>query len=148
MGRMETTFVEQRKHKRYAPPDDAVAVCNTKIGRIINISEGGMAVNWIGDTSFSGDGMVTFLSSSKDVLINDLPVRFLSVRNEQASSMNAIKVQCIGVSFNYADTAQHDHVKEYIDGLAGNGHKDFKDNLELAPKLSDKFLVKIGHKLT
>jgi hypothetical protein len=45
---METTFEEQREYKRHAQPDDAVAVCNTKIGRVINISEGGMEVNWLG----------------------------------------------------------------------------------------------------
>jgi hypothetical protein len=72
---METTFKEQRKYKRYAQPDDAVAVFNTNIGRVINISEGGMEVNWLGDTSFPDDGTVTILSNSKDIVINDLPVR-------------------------------------------------------------------------
>jgi c-di-GMP-binding flagellar brake protein YcgR len=114
---METTFKEHRKYKRYAQPDDAVAVCNTKIGRVINISEGGMAVNWLGDTSFPDDGIVTILSNSKDILINDLPARFISARNEQSSN-RAIKMTRTGVSFNFANTKQHRQIKEYIAGLA------------------------------
>ena len=113
---MGSTFEEQRKYKRYAQPDDAVAVCNTKIGRVISISEGGMAVNWLGDTSFPDEGTVTILSNSKDILINDLPVRFLSARNEQSSN-KAIKMKRTVVSFNFANTKQHRQIKEYIAGL-------------------------------
>jgi hypothetical protein len=116
---METTFKEQRKYKRYTQPDDAVAVCNTKIGRVINISEGGMAVNWLGDTSFPDTGTVTILSNSKALFINDLPARFLSARNEQSSN-RAIKMKRTGVSFNFANPKQHRQIKEYIAGLASN----------------------------
>jgi hypothetical protein len=121
MGVMEATFEEQRKYKRYAQPDDAVVVCHTKIGRVINISEGGMAVNWLGDTSFRDDATVTILSNSKDLLINDLPVRFLSARNE-TSSNRAIKRQRTGISFNFANPKQHRQIKEYIAGLVHTGN--------------------------
>jgi hypothetical protein len=115
---MESTLVEQRKHKRYAPSDDAVTVFDTKVGRVINISEGGMAVKWIGDVYSSGDNTITFLCSSKELLIADLPVRFLSVRNEQASLMGTINLQSTRLRFNFADSTQHNQIKKYISWLA------------------------------
>jgi hypothetical protein len=125
---MESAFVEQRKHKRYAPFDDAVTVFDTKVGRVINISEGGMAVKWIGDVYSSGDNTITFLCNSKQLLIADLPVRFLSVRNEQASLMGTINLQSTRLGFNYADSTQHNQIKKYISWLARNEHQDLKDN--------------------
>jgi c-di-GMP-binding flagellar brake protein YcgR len=127
---MKTTFKEhkeQREYRRYAQPDDAVVVCNRQIGRAINISEGGMAVNWLGDSSFPGDGTVTILSNSKERLINDLPVRFLSARNEHSSN-RAIKVKRTGVSFNFANPKQQREIKEYIDELATNSQQELQDN--------------------
>jgi hypothetical protein len=131
MGVMEATFEEQRKYKRYAQPDDAVVVCHTKIGRVINISEGGMVVNWLGDTSFPDDGIVTILSNSKDIFINDLPVRFLSVRNEPSLN-RAIKMQRTGISFNFANPKQHRQIKDYIAGLARSlsENRDHSENSE------------------
>jgi hypothetical protein len=128
---MEATFEEQRKYKRYAQPDDAVVVCHTKIGRIINISEGGMAVNWLGDTSFPDDATVTILSNSKDILINDLPVRFLSARKEPSSN-RAIKMKRTGISFNLANPKQHRQIKDYIAGLARSlsENRDHSENSE------------------
>ncbi len=86
---MKSTYVDRRKYKRHTPPDDAVAmlddavaICGKSVGRVISISESGMAVNWIaepwiGDVPLSGDGTVIFLCRSRDVFIDDLPVRFL-----------------------------------------------------------------------
>ncbi len=119
---------EQRKHQRYNATDDTPAFADGSRCRIVDISKGGMAVRWVDNMSLPGDGMVTFLCSSKDVSINDLPVRFLSLRNELTSSMSNFKIQSTGIRFNYADTAQQNQVKEYITELAANRHQDFKDN--------------------
>ena len=110
--------MEHRKHKRYAVTDDAIAATSTKIGRIINISEGGMAVNWICDEPLSGDNKVTILCRTEDLFIKDLPIRM--IRNDNKfMPVSTFQIQSMGVKFNFSNTDQHNQVKQYISRLAG-----------------------------
>ena len=97
--------------------DDAIATSNTKVGRIINISEGGMAVNYISEGSFSEENKATILCKTKSLFIKDLPIRLVHKNDKPLSPMSTFKIQTVGIKFNYSNAAQHDQIKEYISGL-------------------------------
>ena len=115
---MENAFSDRRKHKRHAVSDDAIAACNTKIGRIINISEGGMAANFFTDEPFSEEDKATILCRTKNLLIENMPIRLVRKNDKPFSPMSGFQIQPVGVKFNYSNTAQQDQIKEYISGLS------------------------------
>ncbi len=115
---MENASPDRRKHKRYAASNDAIAICDMKNGRIINISEGGMAVNFIFDKPFSEETKVTILSRTKNILIEDIPVRFVRKKDKPHSFTGGFQVQTIGVRFNCLNGAQQDQVNAYVSRLS------------------------------
>jgi hypothetical protein len=118
--KLENASSDRRKHKRYTVPDDAISVCNTKIGRVLNISEGGMAVNFITAEPFSEGNMVTIICGTKSLLIQNLPIRLVRKNDKPFSFMSTFQIQTVGIKFNYSNTAQHDQIKQYISGLSSS----------------------------
>ncbi len=111
---MESASPDRRKHKRYTVPDDAISTCNRKVGRIINISEGGMAVNFIFDEPFSEENNVSILSRTDNLFIKDIPVKLVHKMDGQHSFTGTFQLQTVGARFNYLDGAQQEQIKEYI----------------------------------
>jgi len=74
---LENTFQNKRKHKRMAVPDDTIVACDSKIGRMTDISQGGMGVNFILDKPFKDGRVVTLISRSSNLHIKDLLVRVI-----------------------------------------------------------------------
>ncbi len=114
---MEGASSDQRKHKRYAATDDAIAVTNTKIGQILNISEGGMAIDYISDEPFTDDNKITILCRRRKLYIKDLAIKIVRKSNMSFGLMGTFRIQTIGVKFNFSDIAQRDQVKEYLSRL-------------------------------
>jgi len=115
---LKNASLDHRKHKRYAVTDDAIAASNRKIGRIINISEGGMAVNWISVEPFLCDNKVTILCRTENLFIKDLLIRMVRNNNKPFGFMSTFQIRSMGVEFNYSNTEQHNQVKQYISRLA------------------------------
>ncbi len=111
---MESAPPDRRKLKRYTASYDAISTCNRKVGRIINISEGGMAVNFIFDKPFSEETKVTILSRTKNILIEDIPVKLVHKIGRQRSFTSTFQLQTVGIRFNYLNGAQQEQIKEYI----------------------------------
>ncbi len=116
---MENASPDRRKHKRQAVPNDAIAVCNEKVCRILNISEGGMAVNCINEKPFSEEEKATILCGTKNLFIKDLPVGLVQTTSQPPSTISPIQVQTVRVKFNYLNGAHNDQIKQYIFRLSG-----------------------------
>ncbi len=115
---MENASSDRREHKRYAVADDAICMFNEKVGRIINISEGGMAVNFLLDEPFSEENAVTILCRSKDLFINNIPAKLVHEKDRQRLSMGKFDAQTVGVKFKHLRGAQNDQIKEYVSRLS------------------------------
>ncbi len=115
---MENSISDQRKHKRYAAPDGAVAACNKTVCRITDISEGGMALNCIGNEPFSGEDNPTILCRKKGFFIGDLPIRLVRKTSEALIPLSAFRIETVGVIFDYKNAAQRNQIRAYIAGLS------------------------------
>ena len=114
---MGNQFVDQRKHKRYAATDKAIAICNTKVGRIIDISRGGMAVIFTSNDSFSGEDRTTIFSKYKNLLIEEIPMIFVREIDTQSTPTSPFQIRTVGIQFNYSNSEQQDQIKQYLTGL-------------------------------
>ena len=72
---MENIFLEKRKHKRYSVDDDAFAVCNNGIGQVLDISEGGMAINYVDTFDLLEEWETTFFCKSTSTKIDKLLIK-------------------------------------------------------------------------
>ncbi len=116
---MEQAFVDRRKHERYVVKDDAIALFNKKIGRIVNISEGGMAVNFLShDKPFSERGATTIFCRMKALLIEDLQMKVVRTTHKPFSPNSRVKIRTIGVEFDYSMESEHEKIMRYITGMA------------------------------
>jgi len=77
---LENRFLNKRKHKRTTVTDDTIVACDSKIGRMTDISQGGMGVNFILDKPFKDGRVVTLISRSKNLYIKELiPLKIIDV---------------------------------------------------------------------
>ncbi|MBC8317055.1 MAG: PilZ domain-containing protein [Desulfobulbaceae bacterium] len=113
---MANSSAEKRKCKRYNVPDFMVAIYDNRLGRVINISESGLAIKLI-DSDFESlpeAGKTSLLTRTRGFLIEGLPLKL--VRKEVLSSTprNSKKLQTIGVKFNISDAIQLCKIKQYL----------------------------------
>ncbi len=114
---MENTFLNKRKHKRISVPDDTVVACNSEIGRMTDISEGGMGVNFILDEPFKSSRVVTLISRSQNLHIKNLPVCVVHKTEVPFTRVNRYNVQPVGLKFDFANVEQKAQVRKYISTL-------------------------------
>ncbi len=115
---MENAFSERRRHERFLATDDAIAVYNKKIGRIVDISEGGMAVNFIShDEPFSEEGKAIVLCRAKELLIENLQLKVVRKNETPFSQRSRFQIRTVGVEFTYPYAGQRDLIHQYILGL-------------------------------
>ena len=102
-------MVEKRAFKRYSVPDFVVAVFDNRLGRVVNISKSGMAVQLTGLDfhSLPKECETSLLSKSKGFLIEDIPLTV--VRKDIASfcSLSHSRLHTIGVKFNTSNSPRH-----------------------------------------
>lgn len=113
---MDNSFVEKRKLKRYNVTDFVVAAFSNRLGRLMNISENGLAVQLMDDTdleSLPEEFKTSLLIVAKGFLVEDLPLKL--VRKE---TMPSSYLSTIAAKFDTSDTIQLGKIKEYIAGLS------------------------------
>ncbi len=115
---MDNSSLYKRKHKRYMVTDDAIAVIKKKVGRITDISEGGMAVNYINDEPFSEEDKATILNRTKSLLINGLPIRLVRENDKPFLPMSGLQIQTVGVKFYNTNANQQEQIKRYVSMLS------------------------------
>jgi len=114
---LEIAFQNKRRHERTAVTDDTVVACDSKIGRMTDISQGGMGVNFILDKPFNGDSVVTLISRSNNLHIKDLPVRLIHKTEVPFTRIGRYQAHPVGLKFEFADAEQKAQVREYISAL-------------------------------
>ncbi len=120
---MENTFLNKRKHKRISVPDDTVVACNSEIGRMTDISQGGMGVNFILDEPFKSSRVVTLISRSQNLHIKNLPICVVHKTEVPFTRVNWYNVQPVGLKFDFANDEQKAQVTKYISTL----YKHYKE---------------------
>ena len=83
---MDNSFTEKRKYKRYNVTDFVVVAFANKLGRLMDISENGVAVQLMDEDleSLPEGCKSSLLTVAKGFLIEDLPLKL--VRKEVMSS--------------------------------------------------------------
>jgi len=115
---LENTFQNKRKHKRTAVTDDTVVACDSKIGRMTDISQGGMGVNFILDKPFRDARVATLISRSNNLHIKDLPVRLIHKTEVPFTRIGRYQAHPVGLKFEFADAEQKAQVRKYIATLS------------------------------
>jgi len=112
---METASLEKRKHKRYDVNDFVLAVCGTKLGQVINISEKGLAfklmyADW---ESLPDNCRTSLLTKAKGFLVEELSLKL--VRKEV---MHTNPSGTVAAQFNTSDAIQLNNIKKFISGIS------------------------------
>ena len=114
---MNDLFTEKRKCKRYNVTDFVIAVYANRLGRLINISESGLAIQLI-DADLEllpEESKASFFTATKGFLIEELPLKLVQKKIKPSSNY---KLQTIGAKFNTSDAIQLCKIKQFISGLS------------------------------
>ena len=105
---------EKRKFKRYNAIDFVVVTFANKLGRLMDISENGLAVKLMDKDleSLPEKCKSSLLTTAKGFLVEDLPLKL--VRKEIMSSS---PISTVAAKFDTPDTNQLGKIREYISGL-------------------------------
>ena len=117
---MDNSSVEKRKCKRYNVTDIVVTVDATRLGRVINISESGLAIKLI-DTDFESlpkECKTSLLTRARGFLVKELPLKLIRKEVMPSSPSKKAKIQTVGAKFNISDAIQLCKIKQYIFGLS------------------------------
>jgi len=69
---------ERRRHQRFEVKDLAIAVPNNvlpQVGRIINISKGGMAVRYLDQENWTNEAYTVDILINSSFLMNNIPIQ-------------------------------------------------------------------------
>ena len=112
---MDNSSVEKRRCKRYDVTDFVVAVYANKLGRLINISESGLAIQLTNDDleSLPEKCKTFFVSKGRGFLVEDLPLKL--VRKEVIPSS---PLSTVAVKFDNLNAIKIREIKQCIWGLS------------------------------
>jgi len=112
---MNHSFIEKRKYKRHDVTNFVVATLPNRLGRLINISENGLAIQLYDEDIENLPQMfkTSLLTAAKGFLIEDLPLKLVRKEVKPSTSMSTVAVEIATT-----DTKQHDKIREYISGLS------------------------------
>lgn len=114
---IDDAMPDKRKHKRYPINDDTVVLCNSSIGSVVDISEGGLAIKYFKPKPLSDEAMALVFSGEKDFLVSELPVKVVRREKVRFSSLTNVQTQTVGVKFNNPDAIQRDQIMQFIAAL-------------------------------
>ena len=112
---MDNSSVEKRKCKRHNVTDFVVAVLANRLGRIINISECGLAVQLIDNDleSVPEQCETFFLSKDRGFLIENLPLKLV-----RKKVMPSPYISTVAAQFDTPDAIKLREIKQLIAGLS------------------------------
>ena len=117
---MDNSSTEKRNFKRYKVTDFVVVTFANKQGRLMDISENGLAVKLLGVNLMDEDlkslpkkYKSSLLKVGKGFFVEDLPLKF--IRKEIVYSQY---ISIVAAEFDTPDVNQLCNIKEYISGLS------------------------------
>ena len=121
-------FVERRKHKRFPIKENAFAVlrfnsASTKIGRIIDISMGGMAIEYENSDEWADTPQELGILFGDDDFYLD-KIQFETVF-DKSISFSFTETRRRGIKFGQLSPVQDSQIKSFINTIAVEGvHKN------------------------
>jgi hypothetical protein len=113
---MEKQDLEKRKHRRYDTIGNALVFSPNLTGRVVNISEGGMAIDVIDkiETELSANGWkTTFYCMDTDTMIKGLPLKLARKGTVEFSPLGS-KNEIIGVEFDEPSILQQEQISCHL----------------------------------
>lgn len=115
-----TTHKDHRKYKRFQAPEDVfvgVGPHDIQVGRLRDISMGGLAFRYIGNGEpVNGDHYVDLFMTDKDFYLSRVPVKAVSdvaILSKAPSATTTMKRCCL--KFKQLTDEQRAQLKEFID---------------------------------
>ncbi|MBC8317053.1 MAG: PilZ domain-containing protein [Desulfobulbaceae bacterium] len=113
---MDDLSTEKRACRRYDVTDFVVAVFSTRLGRVVNISRSGLAIQ-LTDTDFEtlpDECKTSLLSRSNGFLIKDVSLKLVRREVMLSVPINSAKLQTIGAKFHTSDSIQLSKIKRCL----------------------------------
>nr|MBF0221666.1 PilZ domain-containing protein [Desulfobulbaceae bacterium] len=116
---MKNEFVDKRKHKRHIVPEDVIAVYQDRVGRVIDISEGGMRIKLIDSSeSIAGESIATFYCSITNTKIKAFSLKLIREENINYSRFASLSTKTVGAEFKNPNDSHLDQIRRYISELS------------------------------
>lgn len=116
---MKNEFIDKRKHKRYLVPEDVVAICQDRVGRVVDISEGGLRIKLIDSSEpITGKSIATFYCSTTNTKIKEFSFTLIREENINFSRFGSLSTQTIGAAFDNTNSIHMNQIRHYISELA------------------------------
>ena len=109
---------ERRKHQRYEVKNLAIAVPNKAtppVGRIVNISKGGLAVRYLDQDEWLGDANAIDILINSNFFLTNIPVKNVNdfkVENQISFSIMSERQCCM--QFGDLSTEQESQLDDFI----------------------------------
>ncbi len=109
---------ERRKHRRFRLKDLAIAVPNkptSQVGRIVNISKGGLAVRYVDRDDWAGEADSIDILINSDLFLTNIPIQNVSdfeVENQVSFSIMTERQCCL--QFGPLSSEQESRLDEFI----------------------------------
>jgi hypothetical protein len=109
---------ERRKHQRFRLKDLAIAVPNkptSQVGRIVNISKGGLAVRYVDRDDWAGEADSIDILINSGLFLTNIPIQNVSdfeVENQVSFSIMTERQCCL--QFGPLSSEQESRLDEFI----------------------------------
>ena len=109
---------ERRKHRRFRLKDLAIAVPNkptSQVGRIVNISKGGLAVRYVDRDDWAGEADSIDILINSGLFLTNIPIQNVSdfeVENQVSFSIMTERQCCL--QFGPLSSKQESRLDEFI----------------------------------
>jgi len=112
---MENFMLEQRKHDRSQVPDGTRALACGKIGKVIDISRGGLSLIVLDGaiTDMTGEFSLDILCKEKRIDARQIPGKIVWNKDISFSAISGMVYKKIGVQFGKLSPAQHEQLLSF-----------------------------------
>jgi hypothetical protein len=110
--------MEKRKYIRYAIHDGTLAIIDTNIGCVVDISQDGLAIKYFIDKSLPAETKANLLNKLTNLSISELPLKIIRRGKTEISPFGNMKTQTIGFKFNHPDVDQQKQIRQFISMLS------------------------------
>ncbi len=120
---------ERRRHPRHFLNQEAFAALGSeysRVGKILNISLGGLAFEYIVFQEIDGDNStVEIFLTSGEIYLNQVPCRVVSdqgiiVNHDRVRNLKRLSTRVCRIQFTSLSGTQKDEIEQFIDTYAGD----------------------------
>lgn len=116
-------MIEQRKHERFKAPEGTIALACGRMGKVIDISKGGLSLMFFDGTITNIPRELSFdiFCTEKRINARQIPGKIAWEKEVSFSALSKIIYKIIGVQFTNLSPTQHDLLKaNFLNYTAGS----------------------------